>query len=205
MITPSETASTKDEVDDPEPLNDDDFLGVAVKVGFSEEYENLVRDMETKLERSKGKTRVVIIICFTEDLVYTSNPFMQPPPIKKESLLALDISALALALLTPDEQESRRPYGPVMRDGHVYLGEVTAFLEIWRYDTGVDAPYCESKMSIIPADDRDTHFSLTMLDIYGSEDRIPDQFKPTDPVEFPLEVCRRRIRMMLSSLERGRI
>lgn len=59
----------------------------------------------------------------------------------------------------------------------------TVFLKIWRYD----AAYRESNISIVPYDDDQPNFYLTMMDLYGREECIPKRFKPTDPVKFSLE------------------
>lgn len=103
--------------DDVEPP-DDEFPLVAIEVGFSVKYACLIRDMKKWLEGSGGKTRAVIITSLAEDPVYMSKPVVQAPPIKQECPPA------------PEMPAPRRPYGPIMRDGHIQVGEITAFLEI---------------------------------------------------------------------------
>lgn len=172
----------------------DGFPLVAIEVGFSQKYESLLLDMTKWLEGSNGKTRAVLIFSFAEDPVYSSKPFTQPPVAKSEP--STDAEELVIATTASDEPA----YGPFWRDGNVQVGAISVFLEIWRYNATEQAPYQESKISIIPADDEHQHFNLTMLDLYGEEERIPGRFKPTDPVKFSLEEYRREIRLALPRL-----
>lgn len=48
-------------------------------------------------------------------------------------------------------------------------------------------------MDVIPADPRDMKFHITMLDLYGWADRVPERFRPEDKIPFELEGYRKKI------------
>lgn len=129
-----------------------------------------------------------------EDPVYSSKSLIQTQGRDAEPTPPPETFA---ALVNPP---LRPQYGPIMRDGHVQVGAITVFLEIWRYDAGSKAAYKEWKIRIVPCDDDQPDFYLTMMDLCEKEERIPERFKPIDPVKFSMERFRRQIRLSLPRL-----
>ncbi|KAL0631006.1 hypothetical protein Q9L58_010142 [Maublancomyces gigas] len=177
------------------------FPLVAVEVGFSQTYESLLLDMRKWLEGSAGMTRAVILISFSEDPMYSSKPSEKAGALEPE-LPPVPESSLESAM--PPPAPPRPPYGPIVVGKHIVVGEIKVFLEIWRYDAIKEAPYLESHISILPIDEDTPDFCLTMLDLYGTEERMPDRFNATDLVKFSLDDYRREIRMSLPRLANQR-
>lgn len=173
------------------------FPLVAVEVGFSQTYKSLLLDMRKWLEGSAGMTCAVILISFSEDPMYSSKRSEQVGALEPE-LPPVPESAM------PPPALPRPPYGPIVVGKHIVVGEIKVFLEIWRYDTIKEAPYLESHISIVPIDEDTPDFCLTMMDLYGTEERMPDRFNATDPVKFSLDDYRREIRMSLPRLANQR-
>lgn len=175
--------------DDPEPLNDG-FPLVAVEVGFSETYEQLLADMKLWLKGSEGKVRAVVLVSLTETPKYSAKNFQGESNAEPG----------------PETPPARRgPHGPLYRGDHVLVGAITGFLEIWRFNAATGTVQCEPRISVLPADPVNNTFSLTMLDLYGSEDRVPDRFNPDDKVEFDLDNYRRQIKVAIQPLGRQRV
>lgn len=175
--------------DDPEPLNDG-FPLVAVEVGFTETYEQLLADMNLWLKGSEGKVRAVILVSLTETPKYSAKPFLGEPKSEPD----------------PEAPPARRgPHGPLYRGDHVLVGAITGFLEIWRLNAATGTVECEPRISVLPADPDNTSFGLTMLDLYGWAGRVPDRFKPDDKVEFNLDSYRRQIKVAIQPLGRQRL
>lgn len=175
--------------DNPEPLNDG-FPLVAAEVGFSETYEQLLADMELWLKGSEGKVRAAIVVSLTETPKYSASPFLGE----------------STAEPGPEAPPARRgPHGPLYRGDHVLVGAITGFLEIWRFNAATGTVQCEPRISVLPADPDNSSFSLTMLDLYGWADRVPDRFKPHDKVEFDLDNYRRQIKVAIQPLGRQRV
>lgn len=175
--------------DDPEPLNDG-FPLVAVEVGFSETYEQLLADMELWLKGSEGKVRAVILISLTETPKYSAKSFLHEPIPEPD----------------PNALPARRgPHGPLYRGEHVLVGAITGFIEIWRFNAATGTVECEPRISVLPPDPEQSTFSLTMLDFYGWAERVPERFKPEDKVDFDLDNYRRQIKVAIQPLGRQRM
>lgn len=93
---------------------------------------------------------------------------------------------------------------PIMANKHILVGEITVFLEIWGYDAITEVPYLQSKINIVPIDEDTPEFCLTMMDLYGTKERIHDRCNATDPVQFSQADYRREIGMSLLRLANQR-
>lgn len=188
-IVPRLEPDREEEDDDPQPLNDG-FPLVAVEVGFSESYEQLLADMELWLKGSLGKVRAVVIISLTETPKYSGKPFLSEPTGESD----------------PDALPARRgPHGPLYRGKDILVGAITGFLEVWRYNAETNTTERESHISVLPADPENSTFSLTMMDLFGWAERVPARFKPEDPVLFDLDNYRMQIKVAIQPLARRRL
>lgn len=164
--------------DDDDPLNAC-FPSVAVEVGYSEDYEQLLADMRLWLLASDAHVRVVVIVCLSETPIYNSKPFRCP-------------------VTTPAQPPASRwirdgPYGPLRYDGHILVGTISGFVELWRLDaTGV--PHVTSRKILLPPSppregERDC-IELSMADVFGGAERVPARLDPGESVPFDLRVYR---------------
>lgn len=87
--------------------------------------------MRKWLEGSAGRTGAVLLVSFPEDPVYSSKPSREVTAL--EPVLGLSLQSVMSPPTLP------RP--PVWVGGHVLVGEIKVFLEIWRYDAIKEAPY----------------------------------------------------------------
>lgn len=158
----------------------DGFPLVATEVGFSESYANLLRDMRLWLIGSGGKVRAVILVAITETPKYASKPILESD--EGPAVLAGPL------------------FGPRMHGEHVLVGAITAVLEVWRYKSDGDTVEREARVDVVPADPKQTHFHLSMMDFYGSAERVPERFKPGDLVPFALEAYRLKISESIARL-----
>lgn len=170
--------------DDEDDLNSD-FPLVAVEVGFSEGYEALKNDMELWLVGSEGKVRVVVLISLLETPHYQAHQFLTDDD---------DPSADH-----PGENHSPvvappAPYGAYLHNDLILVGQITGFLELWRLDATTKLPVRTLHQNIFPSGTApyasDT-FELTMLDLFGWPDRVPQGCSPDEPVVFQLAEYRK--------------
>lgn len=170
--------------DDTEDGLNGDFPLVAVEVGFSEGYASLLEDMELWLLGSEGKVRVVVLISLVETPSFTGKRFMtddEKPPRGSNDRDDAGPSAPPVHV--------NPPYGPHLHNGLVLVGQISGFLELWRLDATTSLPTRTLRRDIFPPGPpphADDSFELTMLDLFGWPDRLPQGCAADEPVVFEL-------------------
>lgn len=167
-----------------EPLNGD-FPSVAVEVGFPEDDDGLLADMELWLRGSAGRVRVVVLVNLTETPDYNGAPFsrtQEPAPAPSDGADPVP------------RWVSQGNYGPILYDGHVLVGELSGFMELWSFDEATSAPRMSCHRTVIPAPDasavNEDYFVLTLADLFGGAERVPDRLDPMMEVRFEFAVYR---------------
>lgn len=186
----------KDLVPDPNDSQHDDngsvngdFPSIAVEVGFSEGYDQLKKDMELWLVGSGGNVRVVVLINLTETPTYSGKPFTRP----------------SMGSGGSSSWSSQGPYGPILSDGHVLVGEISGIVELWRLDPATSLPHLTSRHTVLPpplVPAADDCFCLTLADIFGGEERVPDRLEPLEDIRFEFDTY--RLLLARSMREHGR-
>lgn len=116
------------------------------------------------------------------------------------------------AALTPPP---RPPYGPYLHDGHIVVGQITGFLELWRLDPTTLLPVRTLHRNIFPAGAppyADDTFELTILDFFGWPEYVPQGCTPDEAVVFELAEYRQAVAqavpcfagLRLEKMEEGR-
>lgn len=195
--------------DDEDDLNSD-FPLVAVEVGFSEGYDALKDDMELWLVGSEGKVRVVVLISLLETPQYQAHQFLSDDDEQSagdahastayvaETLSenyssgASSAAPIFSVVVTPPPPPA--PYGPYLHNDLILVGKITGFLELWRLDPTTMLPVRTMYRNIFPIGSpphaNDT-FELTMLDLFGWPDRVPQGCTPDESVVFELAEYRK--------------
>lgn len=106
-----------DDIEGDEPLNGD-FPSIAVEVGFSEDYDGLLADMELWLRGSAGRVRVVVLVNLEETPPYRGTPITST---EKQVPGQLDGADGAPRWV------NQGTYGPILYEGHVLVGELTGW------------------------------------------------------------------------------
>lgn len=195
-VAPQNLDSDSDGEDGEDGGLNGDFPSVAVEVGFSEGYARLKQDMELWLLGSAGKVRVVVLVNLVEMPVFTGEPFSR------------DDAAAAPAAAR--RWVSAAPHGPIMYDGHVLVGAITGFVELWRIDAATALPHATCRRTVLPAppDPRDPAedcFALTLADLFGAPERVPGRLDPDEEVRFPFDVYRRVLARAIRTHGRQRL
>ncbi|KAL0635454.1 hypothetical protein Q9L58_005585 [Maublancomyces gigas] len=209
----------------------DYFPLVAVEVGFSEGYEGLMRDMALWLSHGfmadnnnddDGVDEEIDNTHYDDDgddaddnkdanqEINNTNDntdgSQDPSPPTSSS------SQNTPAALNPPPPP---PYGPYLHDGHILVGQITGFLELWRLDPSTSLPVRTLHRNIFPAGAppyADDTFELTMLDFFGWPEYVPLGCTPDEAVVFELAEYRRAVAqavpcfagLRLEKMERGR-
>lgn len=118
--------------DQSEPLNGD-FPSIAVEVGCSEDYDGLLADMELWLRGSAGQVRVVVLVNLVETPEYNGAPFSSTQ--KQQPAAELPDGADQLSQLV-----SQGTHGLILYNGHVLVGELSSFVELWHMDDTTSEP-----------------------------------------------------------------
>lgn len=100
------------------------------------------------------------------------------------------------------------PYGPYLHNGRILAGQITGFLELWRLDPTTALPVRTLHRNIFPAGAppyADDTFELTMLDLFGWPDRVPQGCAPDEAVVFDLAEYREVVAKAVSRFARLRL
>lgn len=80
-------------------------------------------------------------------------------------------------------------YGPHLHHGRVLVGQITGFIELWRLDPTTSLPVRMVHRNIFPdgaPPHSDDTFELTMLDLFGWPEYLPQGCAPDEAVVFEL-------------------
>lgn len=200
--------------DDEDDLNSD-FPLVAVEVGFSEGYDALKKDMELWLVGSEGKVRVVVLISLLETPQYQAHQFLINDGNEShgeghgniadvaedvaEDVVGTNSSGaspppppVVPAVTNPHPPPA--PYGPYLHNDLILVGKITGFLELWRLDPTTKLPVRTLHRNIFPTGappHANDSFELTMLDLFGWPDRVPQGCTSDETVVFELAEYRK--------------
>lgn len=192
------------------------FPTVAAAVGFAQSYGSLMCDVRRWLGGSDGGVRVVILVKLYEvqvdlrpfvhdgnrgDLIFGSR--FGPVFYKGERIVGSITGRLEVWRSDPETfhpvLRRRKVISPQSRvDGDPLCSTniLQMILPMPRVRIGAE------NERIRASKDR---FTLTMLDIFGSADRVPQQCRPTERVSFPLEGLRREIAIAVRTLVAHRL
>lgn len=110
------------------------FPSLAVEVGFSEVYADLMADMELWLRGSRGGVRVVTVVCLNESPKVGLQMFVMDNNFYAERAWHHGQSVGEggpEGNLPQDRIPTSDKYGPVYRNGRMVAGKTSGFLEIW--------------------------------------------------------------------------
>lgn len=199
-ISPQKALDDDEEEEDEEDNGaiNGDFPSIAVEVGFTEDYVCLVKDMELWLTGSSGKVRVVVLVNLTETPTFNGGPFLRsatPSPPEQSG-----------AHPPSRKWQNQGPYGPIIYDGHVLVGEICGFVELWRLDPVSSLPKITSKRIVLPPQPGDDDcFTLSLADVFGGAERVPDRLDPEEQVRFEFDIYRRLLSRSMKEHGRQRL
>ncbi|KAH0542242.1 hypothetical protein FGG08_003364 [Glutinoglossum americanum] len=98
-----------------------------LEAGFSESYDDLVRDAELWIN-GRNDVSAVLLVKFKETPNYQS----PAPGLDSEGFEELGYPSAAEAKVS--HFTFKNEYGPVVHDGLAWVGRVSAFLEVWKRD-----------------------------------------------------------------------
>lgn len=127
---------------------------------------------------------VVVLANLVETPEYNGAPFSSTQ--KQQPAAELPDGADQLSQLV-----SQGTHGLILYNGHVLVGELSSFVELWHMDDTTSEPQMYSHRTVLPAPDvsgEEDFFVLTIADLFGDEERVPDRLDPAQEVRFEFAV-----------------
>lgn len=96
--------------------------------------------------------------------------------------------------------DQHRPYGPILYNGHVLVGELPGVIELWRIDSETSLPHLTSRHTVLLPSlkpDIDDCFTVSLADIFGFAERVSGRLNPAEEVRLEFDLYRRLLSLSM--------
>ena len=188
-------------------LSDTDFPAVVCEAGWAETLEELKEDARLWLLNTRGQTKIVILMCFTETHI-TSGTDLESEVSEDESAIERRQREERILIESIDKSTKLLDLANRLRDLNgqdklrmPLIGKLQALLNVYRASEDSKDITELFGTTILPSppvgSEEPREFQITMQDIFGKD--VPADFKPMDAITFSLPVLEVLVAKSLSA------